>query len=69
MLGKIEEFLKSFGDRHLLSDDQLAELLSPAKEVVNGLSTDELRRDGNLRKYIAGEMNRLRCSHASQLMD
>jgi hypothetical protein len=50
----------SFRDRNLFEDDKLAELLDQAWDVVNGLSTDELRQDANLRKYIADEMNQLR---------
>jgi hypothetical protein len=30
-----------------------------AMDVVDGLSTDELRQDANPRKYIADEMNNL----------
>ncbi len=60
MLGKMGEFLDSFSDRNLFDDDKLAELVDQARDVVNGLSTDELRQDGNLRKYIADEMNVLR---------
>ena len=36
--------------------------MDQAGDVVNGLSTDELRLDANLRKYIADEMNYLRVS-------
>ncbi len=35
----------------------------------NGLSTDELRQDANLRKYIADEMNQLRISVDGALED
>jgi len=37
--------------------------------VVNGLSTDELRQDANLREYIAGEMNQLRVAVDGALED
>jgi hypothetical protein len=60
MLDKMGEFLDSFGDRNLFADDKLAELVDQARDVVSGLSTDELRQDGNLRRYIADEMNQLR---------
>ena len=69
MMEKMGEFLDSFSDRNLFADDQLAELVDQARDVVNGLSTDELRQDGNLRKYIADEMNQLRISVDGALED
>ena len=45
------------------------ELVDQARDVVNGLSTDELRQDANLRKYIADEMNHLRISVDGALED
>ncbi|MGA2223159.1 MAG: hypothetical protein ABSH41_01790 [Syntrophobacteraceae bacterium] len=69
MMVKMGEFLESFGDRNLFNDAKLAELVDQARDVVNGLSTDELRQDGNLRKYIADEMNHLRISVDGALED
>jgi hypothetical protein len=69
MLEKMGEFLASFGDRNLFNDDKLAGLVSQARDVINGLSTDELRQDANLRKYIADEMNHLRISVDGALED
>lgn len=69
MMEKMGEFLDSFGDRNLFNDDKLAELVAQARDVVNGLSTDELRQDANLRKYIADEMNHLRISVDGALED
>jgi len=69
MMEKMGEFLDSFGDRNLFADDKLAELVDQARDVVNGLSTDELRQDGNLRKYIADEMDHLRISVDGALED
>ena len=48
---------------------ELAELVEQARDVVNGLSIDELRQDSNLRKYIADEMNNLRKSVDGALED
>ncbi|MGD0399373.1 MAG: DUF3150 domain-containing protein [Syntrophobacteraceae bacterium] len=69
MLEKMGEFLDSFGDRNLFNDEKLAELVYQARDVVNGLSTDELRQDANLRKYIADEMNQLRVQVDGALED
>lgn len=69
MLDKMGEFLDSFGDRNLFSDDKLAELVDQAREVVSGLSTEELRQDSNLRKYIASEMDELRVAIDGALED
>jgi hypothetical protein len=69
MMDKMGEFLESFGDRNLFADDKLAELVDQARYVVSGLSTEELRQDGNLRKYIADEMNQLRISVDGALED
>jgi hypothetical protein len=69
MIEKMSEYLESFGDRNLFTDDKLAELVDQAREVVNGLSTDELRQSGNLRKYIADEMNQLRVAVDGALED
>ncbi len=69
MMEKMGEFLESFGDRNLFNDDKLAALVDQARDVVNGLSTDELRQDANLRKYIADEMNQLRISIDGALED
>jgi len=69
MMEKMGEFLESFGDRNLFADDKLAELVDQARDVVNGLSTDELRQDSNLRRYIAEEMDRLRVSVDGALED
>lgn len=69
MLDKMGEFLDSFGDRNLFADEKLTELVDQAREVVSGLSTEELRQDGNLRRYIAGEMNELRVAINGALED
>src|SRR5271157_1826168 len=69
MMEKMGEFLDSFSDRNLFNDDKLAALVYQARDVVNGLSTDELRQDGNLRRYIADEMNNLRKSVDGALED
>ncbi len=50
MMEKMGEFPDSFSDRNFVDDDKLAELVDQARDVVNGLSTDELRQDANLRK-------------------
>ena len=39
------------------------------RDVVNGLSTDELRQDANLRRYIAHEINQLRVALDGALED
>ncbi|MGA2228734.1 MAG: DUF3150 domain-containing protein [Syntrophobacteraceae bacterium] len=69
MMEKMGEFLDSFGDRNLFNDDKLAELVDQAREVMNGLSTDELRQDANLRSYIAEEINQLRVAVDGALED
>jgi len=69
MMEKMGEFLESFGDRNLFCDDKLAELVDQARDVVNGLSADELRQDANLRSYIAEEMNQLRVAVDGALED
>jgi hypothetical protein len=45
------------------------EMAGDARDVVNGLSTDELRQDATLRKYIADEMNQLRVEVDGALED
>ncbi len=69
MMEKMGEFLESFGDRNLFNDDKLAALVDQARDVVTGLSTEELRQDGNLRMYIASEMNQLRAAVDGALED
>jgi hypothetical protein len=69
MMEKIGEFLESFSHRNLFDNAKLAELVDQAWDVVNGLSTDELRQDANLRKYIADEMNQLRVAVDGALED
>jgi len=69
MMEKISEFLESFSDRNLFNDDKLAELVDQARDVVSGLSTEELRQDKNLRRYIADEMNNLRAAIDGALED
>jgi len=69
MLEKMGEFLDSFSNRNLFDDAKLAELVDQARYVVNGLSTDELRQDANLRAYIADEMNQLRVAIDGALED
>ncbi len=56
-------------DRNLFNDDRLAELVDEARDVVNGLSTGELRQDGNLRRYVADEINQLRVAIDGALED
>jgi hypothetical protein len=60
MLGKMHEFLDTFENRNIFGDDALSELVSQARDVVSGLSPEELRKDENLRQYIAGEMIQLK---------
>jgi hypothetical protein len=69
MMEKMGQFLDSFSDRNLFADDKLAELVDQARAVVSGLSTEELRQDGNLRRYIAEEMNQLRVEVDGTLED
>ncbi|MGA2227491.1 MAG: DUF3150 domain-containing protein [Syntrophobacteraceae bacterium] len=69
MMEKMGEFLESFGDRNLFDDEKLAVLVDQARDVVSGLSTDELRQDANLRSYIAEEMNQLRVAVNGALED
>ncbi len=45
------------------------ELVEQARDVVNGLSTDELRQDANLRKCIADEIDQLRVAVDGALED
>jgi hypothetical protein len=66
---KMSEFLGSFFDRNLFDDEKLAELMNQAKDVVKGLSTEELRQDANLRRYIADEMDQLRVAVDGALED
>jgi hypothetical protein len=69
MLDKMGEFLDSFGDRNLFHDEKLSALVDQARDVVSGLSTEELRQDGNLRRYIAEEMDQLRVAVDGALED
>lgn len=69
MMEKMGEFPDPFSDRNFVDDDKLAELVEQARDVVSALSTEELRQNANLRKYIADEMNRLRISVAGALED
>jgi hypothetical protein len=51
-------------------ESQISDLVvDQARDVVNGLSTDELRQDANLRKCIADEMDHLRMSLDGALED
>jgi len=68
-LKKWVSFLDSLRDRNLFNDAKPAELVDQARDIVNGLSTDELRQDANLRKYIAEEMNQLRAAVDGALED
>jgi hypothetical protein len=69
MMEKMGEFPDPFSDRNLLDDDLLAELVDQARDVVSALSTEEMRRDANLRKYIADKTNCLRISVDGALED
>jgi hypothetical protein len=69
MREKMGEFLESFSHRNLFDNEKLAELVDQARDVVNGLSRDELRQDANLRKYIADEMNHPRIAVDGALED
>jgi hypothetical protein len=69
MMEKMGDFLDSFGERNIFNDNKLSELVDQARDVVNGLSTEELRQDGNLRMYIASEMDQLRVAIDGALED
>jgi len=45
------------------------EMVGHVRDVVNGLLTDELRQGGNLRKYIADEIDQLRVAVDGALED
>lgn len=60
MVERLREFLRSFGDRNLFEDEKLAELVDHAKEIVDGISADELRKNQRLRDQVAEEMTRLK---------
>lgn len=69
MMEKMGEFLNTFGDRNLFDDEKLAALVDQARDVVSGISTEELRQDENLRRYIADEINQLRVAVDGALED
>jgi hypothetical protein len=49
MIGNIVEFIDLFGDRNITNDAEMEALVTKAKEVVTGLSPDDLRKDENAR--------------------
>jgi hypothetical protein len=60
MLEKMHEFLGCFDERNLFDDESLAELVNRAREVVSGVSADNLREHESLRIRIAKEVTHLR---------
>ena len=62
MLGKMHEFLDTFGDRNVFEDDKLTELAAQAKEIVGGMTGYAISYNDVLRQQVTGEMGRLKSS-------
>lgn len=59
LVGNIVEFLDLFGDRNITCDTELELLVNKAKEVVSGLSPDDLRKNDDMREQIAMKFSEL----------
>ena len=46
------EFFQTFKERNIFADDQLTELVTRAQSVLEGVSTDEIRNDEDLKRTI-----------------
>ena len=64
VLGKMLEFLDTFGDRNLFEDEKLEELVAQARQIVTGVKTSPsgyaLSYNEVLRRKVAGDMQRLK---------
>lgn len=56
LITSLLEYIETFEDRNLAADDELAALVSRAKEIVAGITAERLRDDEATRSAVQAEM-------------
>lgn len=68
-VGNMNRFFEQFESLNVHSNRQLDELVEKARMLIKGVRPDQLRADGGLRKQIAGQLEGVRATLDSLLVD
>jgi preprotein translocase subunit Sec63 len=60
MFKKLQSFLDDFGTRNIFEDNVLVDLSGQAKDLIEGVSVNEIKNNDVMRKRIKNEMNNLK---------
>ena len=69
MVERIQEYLDSFGSRNLFDDEDLARLVSTAKEIVGNVRPNWLRENTQLQHHIREKMSAVAAEIDKALVD
>jgi hypothetical protein len=69
MFNKIREFLDGFGTRNIFEDQVLVELSQQARDLIEDVSPDGIKKNDVMRQRIKNEMNELKFAIDSAIED
>ncbi len=69
MIEKIQAYLSGFDARNLFGDEQLAEMVSKAKAIIGGVSSESIRENIWLKNSIAEGMGRIKQTIDQAIID
>jgi len=69
MFNKMREFLDGFGTRNIFEDEVLVELSQQAKDLIEGVSPDGIKKNDIMLQKIKNEMNELKFAIDSAIED
>lgn len=68
-IAKFTEFLDGFADRNLTGDAELAALVADAKNLLNGVDIDQLRKEDGLRSALQVGFSRIKEQMADMITE
>jgi hypothetical protein len=69
MFNKMREFLDGFGTRNIFEDQVLVELSQQARDLIEDVSPDGIKKNDVMRQRIKNEMNELKFAIDSAIED
>ena len=69
MFNRLRDFLDDFGARNIFEDGVLVELSQQARNLIDGVSPDGIKKNDVMRQKIKNEMNELKSSIDAALED
>ena len=69
MLTKLDSFMTTFADRNIANDDELADLVKKAKNVMHGIDAEVLRKEEGVREVFKEQMDGLKNELDTMVID